>query len=118
MRRTDGTAVAVPVWMTRPEAAYTRIVSAARLSVRAMFELQRVTTIGLSARAHNVHEENQDAPTTGKTPAKTLRGTAARSPARFPPDVQDQVRQALVQWMQALAKTIQKKEHDNEQDHR
>jgi len=31
---------------------------------------------------------------------------------RFPPNVQDQLRQALVQWVQALAKTIQKEEHD------
>jgi hypothetical protein len=37
---------------------------------------------------------------------------------RFPPNVQDQLRQALVQWMQALAKTIQKEEHDDEQNHR
>jgi hypothetical protein len=37
---------------------------------------------------------------------------------RFPPEVQDQLRLALVQWMQALAKTIQKEEHDDEQDHR
>jgi hypothetical protein len=38
--------------------------------------------------------------------------------ARFPPDVQDQLRLALVQWMQVLAKTIQKEEHDDEQDQR
>jgi hypothetical protein len=32
--------------------------------------------------------------------------------------VQDQLRQALVQWMQSLAKTIRKEEYDDEQDHR
>jgi hypothetical protein len=37
---------------------------------------------------------------------------------RFPPNVQDQLRQALVQWMQALAKTIQQEEHDDEQNRR
>lgn len=37
---------------------------------------------------------------------------------RFPPNVQDQLRQALVQWMQSLAKTIRKEEYDDEQDHR
>jgi hypothetical protein len=36
---------------------------------------------------------------------------------RFPPNVQEQLRQALAQWMQALAKTIQKEEHDDEQNH-
>jgi hypothetical protein len=38
--------------------------------------------------------------------------------ARFPPNVQDQLRQALVQWMQALAKTMRKEEYDDDQDHR
>lgn len=37
---------------------------------------------------------------------------------RFPPNVQEQLRQALVQWMQELAKTIRKEECDDEQDHR
>lgn len=36
---------------------------------------------------------------------------------RFPRDVQQQLRQALAQWMQALAKKIQE-EDDDEQDHR
>ena len=36
---------------------------------------------------------------------------------RLPLDVQERLRQALVQWMQALAKTI-REEADNEQDHR
>lgn len=36
---------------------------------------------------------------------------------RFPPEVQGQLRQALVQWMQALAKII-RREDDDEQDHR
>ena len=36
---------------------------------------------------------------------------------RLPLDVQQQLRQALVQWMQALAKMI-RKEDDDEQDHR
>ncbi len=36
---------------------------------------------------------------------------------RIPLDVQQQLRQALVQWMQALAKTICE-EDDDEQDHR
>jgi len=36
---------------------------------------------------------------------------------RLPLDVQQQLRQALVQWMQALAKMICE-EDDDEQDHR
>ena len=36
---------------------------------------------------------------------------------RLPRDVQEQLRQALVQWMQALAKMI-REEDDREQDHR
>ena len=35
---------------------------------------------------------------------------------RFPLDVQEQLRQAMVQWMQALAKMLQ--EDGDEQDHR
>ena len=61
VRRADGTPLAVPVWMTRPEAAYANIVSVARLPVRVLFELRRVTVTYLSVRAHNVHEENHDA---------------------------------------------------------
>ena len=37
---------------------------------------------------------------------------------RLPLEVQEQLRQALVQWMQALAKTIRKEEVGDEQDHR
>jgi hypothetical protein len=36
---------------------------------------------------------------------------------RFPPEVQEQLRQVLVQWIQALAKMIHKEDGD-EQDYR
>ena len=42
LRRADGTPLAVPAWMTRPEAAQAKIVSAARLPVRVLLELHRV----------------------------------------------------------------------------
>ncbi len=42
---------------------------------------------------------------------------SAAPTVRLPLDVQQQLRQALVQWMQALAKMI-RKEDDDEQDHR
>ena len=35
---------------------------------------------------------------------------------RLPPDIQEQLRQTLVQWMQTVAKTIQQEEAD-EQNH-
>jgi hypothetical protein len=38
--------------------------------------------------------------------------------ARLPLDVQERLRQALVQWMQALAKAIRIEEAGDEQDHR
>jgi len=41
----------------------------------------------------------------------------ALPPVRLPLDVQERVRQAMVQWMQALAKVIREEESD-EQDHR
>ena len=37
---------------------------------------------------------------------------------RLPVDVQERLRQALVQWMQVLAKTLRKGEAGDEQDHR
>jgi hypothetical protein len=38
--------------------------------------------------------------------------------ARLPLDVQERLRQVLVQWMQTLAKTIREQEVGDEQDHR
>lgn len=37
---------------------------------------------------------------------------------RLPLDVQERLRQALLQWMQALARTIREEEAGDEQDHR
>jgi len=42
---------------------------------------------------------------------------AAGPAARLPLDVQERLRQALVQWMQALAQTIREQEVGDEQDH-
>ena len=42
--------------------------------------------------------------------------TPALPVIRFPRDVQVQLRQALVQWMQALARKLQKEDDDDEQD--
>jgi hypothetical protein len=37
---------------------------------------------------------------------------------RLPLDVQERLRQALVQWIQALAKTVREEEAGDEQDYR
>jgi hypothetical protein len=84
VRRPDGTPVAVPAWMTHPEAAYAKIISAARLPVRVLLELHHMTAICFSTRVDNMHEENQDAPTQSKTPTPTLRRTADGSCGAIP----------------------------------
>lgn len=78
VRQTDGRPLAVPAWMTRPEAAYAKIVPLARLPVRVLLELHRVTVTCLASGAHNVHEDH-DAADPSKTPTTTLRGTTRRS---------------------------------------
>jgi hypothetical protein len=84
VRRADGTPLAVPAWMTRPEAAFAKIVSAARLPVCVLLELHRVTVTCFSVRVHNVHQENHDAATPSKTPTTTLRGNASPSGHTIP----------------------------------
>jgi len=79
VRRSDGTPLAVPAWMTRPEAAYAKIVSVARLPAGVLLELRRVTATCLSSSAHNVHEEDHDAAAPSKTPTGTFPGTARRT---------------------------------------
>ena len=64
VRRADGTPLAAPAWMTRPEAAHAKIVSVARLPIRVLLELRRVNVTSLSSSVHNVHEEDHDAVST------------------------------------------------------
>ena len=42
VRQTDGSPLAVPGWMTDPEAAYVNVVSTARLPLGVLRELRRV----------------------------------------------------------------------------
>jgi len=79
VRQDDGRPLAVPAWMTRPKAAYAKIVSAARLPVRVLLELRRVTVTCLSSSVHNVLEEDHDAAAPSKMPTTTLRRTARGS---------------------------------------
>ena len=95
VRRADGRPLAVPVWMTRPEAAYARVVSAARLPLRVLLELRRVSVTCLSLLVHNVPEEDQDAAAPSQTPTTPVRrapGVHAR--VQLPLSVQEQLRQA------------------------
>jgi hypothetical protein len=117
VRQADGTPLAVPGWMTRPEAAHAKIGSSARLPLRELLELQRVNVAYLAAREHNVHEEAHDVTAPSKTPTTTLRRIAMVPAVRLPREVQAQLRQALVHWMQALAKAV-REEDGHEQDHR
>jgi Family of unknown function (DUF5372) len=84
VRRADGTPVAVAAWMTRPEAAFAKIIPVARLPVRVLLELHRIVAICFSTHMDNVHEENQDAPTQNNTPTPTLRRTAGSSRSAIP----------------------------------
>ena len=118
VRRADGTPLAVPAWMTRPEAAHAKIVSTARLPVRVLLELRRVTSdLPLLACAQCARGGSRC-----RSPEQDANDNCSRNRRRFPTvrlplEVQEQLRQALVQWMQALAKMIREEDGD-EQDHR
>ena len=77
LRQADGTPLAVPGWMTTPESAHTRIVSAARLPLRVLIELQRATAAYLLK--DNVHQEARDATTAPSKTTTTLRRGATGS---------------------------------------
>jgi hypothetical protein len=80
--RADGTPLAVPGWMTCPEAAYADVVGVVRLPIRVLRDLHRVAVACLSSR-HNADEEDPDAAAPTETPTTTLRRpvTPARRPA-------------------------------------
>jgi len=79
VRQTDGSPLAVPGWMTDPEAAHVNVVSRARLPLGVLLELRRIAITRLSSNVHNVHEEDHDAAVPSKVPTTTLRGAARRS---------------------------------------
>jgi hypothetical protein len=90
--------------MTKPDAAHAKVVSVAHLPLGVLLELRQVTQTCFSSCVHNVHEEVDHAtvPTT-----TSVRRTSRRSRRAVAPEVQGQLRQVLVQWMEALAKMIQ-----------
>jgi hypothetical protein len=117
VRRVDGTPLAVPARMTRPEAAHANVVSTARLPVRVLLELRRLTVTCLFSPVQNVEEGDYDATATSRTPKTTLRRSSRRSDSATSTRRQQQLRHAMVQWTQALTK-MSREEESNEQDHR
>ena len=79
VRRADGRPLAVPEWMTNPEAANVKFVSTARLPGKVLSGLCNAAVTIPTSAVHNVREENQDANGQDKTATPTLRGTSPRS---------------------------------------
>lgn len=65
--------LAVPEWMTRPEAAEAKIVVTPRLPVAVLLALRSETMAGLSSCEQMVQEEYPDVSAKGQIPAATLR---------------------------------------------
>ena len=79
VRRADGHPLAIPEWMTRPEAANAKLVSTARLPVKVLLGLCHAAVTSSSSFVHNEHQEDQDATAQDKTTTTTLRRTSPRS---------------------------------------
>jgi len=86
VRQTDGSPLAVPGWMTDPEAAYVNVVSTARLPLCVLRELRRMAVTHRSSSVHNVHEEDHDAAVPSKIPTTPVRGDARRSRRTISPE--------------------------------
>src|SRR6516225_7107286 len=80
VRRADGRPLAVPVWMTRPEAAHAKVISTgARVPLHVLLEPRRISVTGLSSPVHNVREEDHDgAAPPSQTPTTTVRRRSTR----------------------------------------
>ena len=96
--------------MTHPEAAHATIVSrTAHLPLRVLLELRRISVTSLSSSVHNVREEDHELQPRRAKPQRQLfeeEVPADLVQVQLPASVQEQLRQALVQWMQAMAKRI------------
>jgi len=79
VRLADGRPLAVPAWMTHPEAASVMLVATARLPGKVLLKLCNAAVTIHTSTVHNVREENQDANGQDKTTTPTLRGTSPRS---------------------------------------
>src|ERR1035437_264310 len=76
VRRADGRPLAIPEWMTRPDAANLRLVSMACLPVKVLLGLRNAAVTNCSSFVHNEHQEDQDAAGQDKATAPTLRRTS------------------------------------------
>ena len=85
VRRADGKPLAVPDWMTRPEAANAKIVSIVRLPIKVLLELRRVAVPGPFSCEHNGYEEDHDVAVPDKATTTTVRRTSPRSRRTTPP---------------------------------
>ena len=74
VRRADGRPLAVPDWMTHPEAANVTFVSTARLPSKVLLRLCNAAVTIPTSAVHNVREENEDAngPDTTATPSNRV----------------------------------------------
>ncbi|NJN05413.1 MAG: hypothetical protein HC814_02045 [Rhodobacteraceae bacterium] len=87
VRRADGRPLAVPAWMTRPEAANACVVSTAHLPVDVLLELRRAVVTHVTSSVHNVHHDDHTTAPPEQVPAATaVRGGAAGSPRRGSPN--------------------------------
>jgi hypothetical protein len=75
VRRADGRPLAVPDWMTHPEASNVKLVSTARLPAKVLLGLCNAAVTIPALSVHNMREEDQDA-NGQKTTAPTLRGAS------------------------------------------
>lgn len=80
----DGRPLAIPEWMTRPDAANAKLVSTARLPVKVLLGLCRAAVTNCSSLVHNEHQEDQDGTDQDKATATTLPRTSPRSRGAAP----------------------------------
>ena len=82
VRLADRRPLAVPEWMTRPEAAEAKIVTTPRLPVAVLKALRSEAMTALSSCEQLVLEENPDVPAKDETPAATLRRSSPHTHPR------------------------------------
>ena len=76
VRRPNGLTVSVPAWMTQPQAAAVEIAPYARVTLAALLELRRLTTIYLSSLASRTHDGGPNVGRRGKATASIRRKAA------------------------------------------
>ena len=80
VRKTDGTTLSFPAWMTEPASANVTIVDEMHLSLVALLELRRLTTSALSSMHSNKNEGGHDE-ATSDTATHAIRRPSPDSPA-------------------------------------